>query len=264
MMKYLLNYKLFESSIITIKYGDVGKFYHATYSKNLDSFKNGIEPKTNTTGHSTTQGGGFYVWNKLEKLKNWNGLGKTDLIIEIQTNLTINNFEIDYELHGLDFNFFWQSFISIISKHNLNIYSCYDGEKVNEETNKIKDLEKIDSNNLWNHIVSKYKETKNYPYIIISNENIENNDVWLEETDSVDIFGAMYPKSSKNIGWLRLVSFTADAKSIYVMIESLKKFGIKDEFKKSILNQCSALKYVGPKIYPTIYWSYKNGEMKKL
>lgn len=240
-MKYLKKFEEQNTSKI-IKYGDIGNFYHATFSKNIESLKKGISINyVDSSKHSKSQGVGFYVWNNIEKLKAWKGLSPDcDIIVKIQTALTKENFEIDYELHELDFNFFWQNLINIISKQKLNFYSCNSWTSSGE----IIKFEKINSNNLWN--ISK----NNFPYIIISNENIEKNDITMIDSDSVDTFDEI-PSSSKNIGWTKMATFTGDANFIHQSMESLNKFGIKDKFKKIILDKCSALKYVGPKIFPT-------------
>jgi hypothetical protein len=89
-MKYL---KLFESFNLGKQ-----KFYHITIKKNLDGLLNGIRiDKAQDWG----QGPGFYV-NTSEKLQDeQEGVGSNvvDLMIEIEAELSSDNFDMDYEMN---------------------------------------------------------------------------------------------------------------------------------------------------------------------
>ena len=92
-MKYIKNFEYFS---INEKYNSLTKFYHITDRKNLQSLLKGIEiNKAGTWG----QGNGLYVFNNESKAEEPDGIGSrlVNTMIELETILNEDNFDIDYE-----------------------------------------------------------------------------------------------------------------------------------------------------------------------
>jgi hypothetical protein len=243
--------KIYEDSI----YGKVNKFYHKTSKDNLPKLMNGIDSKIKSNNrHSKTQGGGFYVWNNIEDCKSWS---EGDLIIEIEAELNTKNFDVDYELHGLKWYEYYNVIIGIIKNSNLKTYILDNVNDIiwddNDEVSAIKKITQVD--------FKTYKFEHTLPIFIISNDNITKDDIIVENFDSTDFNGILKVTSkTKNIGHFQVVKFDGDAQEAYNHMESLDKFGIKEKFGIQVLCKSKAVKYFGPKIFPTKHWLLENGK----
>lgn len=225
-MKYI---KLFESFNLGRQ-----KFYHITIKQNLDKLLSGIKiDKSQDWG----QGPGFYV-NTSEKLQDQQeGVGSNivDLMIEIETELSSDNFDMDYEMN-----------------HQL-------GEIVERQIPNLKRLFKKQLT------ISK----DNNDFLIFTN-NLTSEDFqfdtikFREETTIV-------PVCSED-DWCYL-PITKDKKvkvlnNIYGVpltrnfMDRLDKFKIKELIQKDLFSSKEpvALRYIGPDIKPT---RYKEKDLKK-
>lgn len=238
-MKKLKYVKLFESfNKINEKYGELKKFYHKTSTDFLDSFKKGIDINLSS---ERGQGSGFYVFNDLSYIKplpiikgshHKGYLANQDCIIEIEAVLNETNFDIDYELvKNLP-----ELISSVVDKSNIKSFTI--------------------------------KNNHDDEFVIITNENLNQNDfkfsqpddnlggwIWKIESDKSDKF-AYYKKG--------FVQEVGDVSQIKEYIDSFDRIGLKNEIEKlvyqNIDNQPTALRYVGPKIIPTRYMNFENGE----
>ena len=266
-MRKLKYVKLFENFIFeNLKLNQKCKFYHKSPLKNLQSLLSGINPNTDGSFHSKSQGGGFYCFSDFDLCKNWSSkIQQIDkdgklvfkpsdsikdgyVIIEFETELNINNFEIDYELgfrgetnKTMNTGQYFSKIIDIIKSKNYILYSVEWDDDAN-----VDNMIKIDDNFKfnWNQL------------IIISEKELSK--------DKVNLTGEIsqpYP-SNKNLSWFFISpAGGGDKKVEYLSMESLDLIGLKDEIKKQVLDKCVAFKYVGSKIKPTKYIIEKNGEL---
>jgi hypothetical protein len=226
-------------------------FYHLTDEKHLNSLLNGTK-KITFNKHSKSQGNGFYLWKSERDAFEWTGGSKSDILLEYNTNLNLNNFELDYELHGIEFLTFWNTLIQLL-KENLNYY--YVKINYNNDDAFVSELIKMKSNETAN-IHKKY-----HPIFIISNTEITKNDIKFEDVhDNVVDIKEDCPSQSDKYGFFRVVNFSADAKFIYKSMESLDKYGIKKAFKSKLLPKSKAVKYYGNPIKPIRYKKKTDGK----
>lgn len=266
-MRKLKYVKLFENLIFeNLKLNQKCKFYHKSPLKNLQSLLSGIDPKTDGSIHSKSQGGGFYCFSDFDVCKNWsskiqqidkNGklvFNPSDsikdgfVIIEFETELNINNFEIDYELgfrhetnKMMNTGQYFSKIMDIVKSKNYILYLVEWDDDIN-----IDNMIKIDDNFKfnWNQL------------IIISEKKLSKDEINL--TGDVN---QPYP-SNKNLSWIFISPAGGGDKNVeYLSMESLDLIGLKDEIKKQVLDKCVAFKYIGPKIKPTRYMIEKIGEL---
>jgi len=223
------------------KYNELGSFYHLTKKENLKSLLAGIDPKKNVGAHSKSQGGGFYVFSSEEAALEWKGGKSADALIEMRSKLNSENFDVEFELHGLDFHEFWNEFLSTILELNLKMYVV---EKI--EYNADDNVEDFSLRPFKKE--EKFKVALDY---IVSKQNIDKSDIEWKFEFSTDL-GFGYPSGEK-IGWFRIGSFIGDSTELKYMFSSLEKFEFIDKFKEKILGKSKALRYVGPRIKPSRY-----------
>lgn len=231
-MKFL---KLYHGFILE-KYNQLTKFYHVTSKEYLDSLINGIDI---TLSKDRGQGQGFYVLTDLESAENMSvtlGFGAPankvcDLLIEIESVLDTQNFDVDYEL-------------------------------VKELSEVVKDLE--------SKLVGRFRifniSERGHQFTIITklSDEVGPND-FVVEMEELDGMGVFVPKCNKEIEFgfypdnldkfqnAQNVSYTT------YYIDSLDRLGIKSLIEEEIFKKIGndgkvyALRYVGPKIKPQRY-----------
>ena len=229
-------YKLYENLNLGEK-----KFYHATDKKNLQSLLNGIVVNRKDL---YSQGGGFYVNTSEKHLEELEGVGSVliSLMIEIETEFSNENFDIDYEMnYGLS---------DII-------------------------------NNLIGDIKNKFNESfiisnKDKDYLIFGN-NINKGDFSFEPIKFRNEIIGEVPNSSKSEWvYLPVKKVNNEYKVLIVnniygapltkhFIDKLDKIGIKEIIQKVIFNQYdntqTSLRYIGNNVIkPTRYKYKENGK----
>jgi hypothetical protein len=225
-MKYL---KLFESFNLGKQ-----KFYHITIKKNLDGLLNGIRiDKAQDWG----QGPGFYV-NTSEKLQDeQEGVGSNvvDLMIEIEAELSSDNFDMDYEMN--------YQLGGIVEKQIPNLKKLF---KKQFTISKDNNYFSIFTNNLK-------PEDFQFETIKFREDNtiipICSDDDWCYLPITVD----NKVKVSNNIYGITLTRNFMDR---------LDNFEIKELIQKDLfsIKEPIALRYIGPVIKPT---RYKEKDIKK-
>ena len=228
-MRYLKKFNdIFEG------YGSKTKFYHKGSMEDLESFKNGINLKYSI---ERGQGEGFYVFNDLDFIKNTrvikgphhtSFLKPQNCIIEIESILNETNFDLDYELvKSLE-----KVIESVVHKSGKKTFEIV--VSVNNEEQK---------------------------FVIVTDEELNNDDFIISQPDD-DLNGWIYKVESNktsNFGYYKK-GFNQESGGVSQLreyIDSFDRIGIKNEIEKEcfklIDKQPMALRYVGPKIYPTRY-----------
>jgi hypothetical protein len=238
-MKFL---KLYEKFILE-KYNQLSKFYHVTDKEHLESLLNGIDI---TLSSSRTQGNGFYVVTDEKSAENTlisMGFGipamkKCDLLIEIESILNTDNFDIDYELV--------KELPILVKSLENKLESRFKILKVTNDGHEFNVIVKLSDDVSQNDFTTTFEELEGMGVIIPKcNKDIE--------------FG-FYPVNSENFQDATNVAYTT-----YYM-NSLDKLGLKsiieEELFKKIGNdgKVYALRYVGPKIKPKRYKFKENGK----
>lgn len=235
-MKYIKKYNgLYE------KYNDKMSFYHISSKDNLKSLLNGL--KTNKYSE-WGQGKGIYVYTDEKVAGRQEGVGSrfVDIMVEFKSILNTKNFDMDYEL-------------------NYNLPRII--------KNNIKNIK----NKFKNNFIIKYN---NKNYLIFTN-NINKNDFYFKKINfrNEDTY---IPLSKKKGDWCYLPidkNLNIDIEqNIYGVplirnfMERLDKYGIKEMIFRDLSNddEITALRYIGPSIYPDRYkirLNNKWGEWRK-
>lgn len=233
-MRYV---KLFENFESTKKV----KFYHITDKENLTKLLSGIKVDRAATWG---QGPGFYVSTSEKYCEEQEGVGSrlVDLMIEIETELTTDNFDIDYEM-------------------NYNLSEIVE--------NQIPQLNKIFANSF---IISKGRE-----HFLIFSDKLESKDFTFEPVsfrkkiigyipNSTSADWCYLPLKNKNIKKpkVKIINNIYGAPLTKNFIEKLDKYGYREKIKEAVFSSIDdvpnvALRYIGPVIYPTRY-KFKNLE----
>ncbi len=225
-MKYL---KLFESFNLGKR-----KFYHITIKQNLDKLLSGIKiDKSQDWG----QGPGFYV-NTSEELQNQQeGVGSNivDLMIEIEAELSSDNFDMDYEMN--------YQLGEIVERQIPNIKRLFKKQlTISKDNNNFL----IFTNNLTSEDFQ-FDEIKFREETTIVPICSEEDWCYLPITKDKKV------KVSNNIYGVPLTKNFMDR---------LDKFKIKELIQKDLFSSKEpiALRYIGPDIKPT---RYKEKDLKK-
>ena len=229
-MKYL---KLYEEFRLFETYGEKSKFYHVSDEENLDSLLNQIDiNKSSERG----QGLGFYVVNDLKSAENLRvtagfaapSFKKCDLLIEIESILNEDNFDLDYEL----------------IKELPDLLKKID-------TSKFTKIEISDKYRIFHVLVNKFDKVNESDFTI-EGEEIDGMGVYLPKCKKPIKFG-FYPDDLDKYQDAQNVAYTT-----YFM-NTLDDLGIKSLIEKELFtkiganNEVYSLRYVGPPIKPTRY-----------
>lgn len=231
-MKFL---KLYYGFILE-NYNQLTKFYHVTSKEHLNSLINGIDI---TRSKDRGQGGGFYVVTDLEAAENMTvtlGFGTPankvcDLLIEIESVLDTENFDIDYELikdlptvvKGLE--------SKLVGKFRIFNISGLDHQFT---------------------IITKLSDEVSPDDFVVRVEELDGMGVFVPKCNKEIEFG-FYPDDLDKFQDALNVSYTT-----YYM-DSLDRLGIKSLIEEEIFKKIGqdgkvyALRYVGPKIKPQRY-----------
>jgi hypothetical protein len=226
-MKYLKLYNKF----VFETYGQKTNFYHVAEKENLYSLLKSIDIKrTSDRG----QGSGFYVVTDLniaEKMKINQGPStkKNELIIEIESILDEDNFDLDYEL--------------------------------------IKELPELIKNSIAIKNFTKLKvvgKDRIFHVLVNKSDKVDESD-FLVEMDELDGMGVFIPKCSKSITFgfypddLEEYQQAGNVSYMTYCMDTLDKLGIKSLIEKEFFKKIGTdnknyyLRYVGPPIKPTRY-----------
>jgi hypothetical protein len=229
-MKHLkLYYKFINENL-----GQKTKFYHLTEKHHLQSLLSGIDINKSL---DRGQGSGFYVLTDLDstqKLKITSGFGmpvfkNCDLLIEIESVLNEDNFDIDYELV--------KELPELIN--NLNLQS------------KFNKLTVMDKGYEFTILVDKTSDVNEYDFSV-EGEEIDGMYCFIPKCNKPIRFG-FYPNNLDKYQDAQNVAYTT-----YFM-NTLDDLGIKSLIEKQIFSKIGsdgkvyALRYVGPSIKPTRY-----------
>lgn len=238
-MKFL---KLYNGFILE-RYNQLTKFYHVTSKEYLNSLLKGIDI---TLSKDRGQGSGFYVVTDLESAENMTvtlgfgspGFKVCDLLIEIESVLNTENFDIDYELV--------KELSEVVSGLESKLSVKFKIFKISDHGNQ---------------------------FIIITklSDEVSPDDFGVEMVE-LDGMGVFVPKCNKEIEFgffpddldkfqdAQNVSYTT------YYIDSLDRLGIKSLIEEEIFKKIGndgkvyALRYVGPKIRISRYKLKESGQ----
>jgi hypothetical protein len=238
-MKFLKQYNGF----ILERYNQLTKFYHVTSKDNLNSLLKGIDI---TLSKDRGQGSGFYVVTDLEAAENTKvtlgfgspGFKVCDLLIEIESVLNTENFDIDYEL-------------------------------VKDLPTVVKDLEsklvgkfrifKISDHGYQFNIITKLSDEVSQDDFVVGMEELDGMGVFVPKCN-IEIEFGFYPDNLDEFQDAQNVLYTT------YYIDSLDRLGIKSLIEEEIFKKISndgkvyALRYVGPKIRISRYKLKESGQ----
>ena len=231
-MKYL---KLFENFNLGLR-----KLYHISSKDQLNGLLSGI--KTDKAG-SWGQGSGMYVSTSEKWCEEQEGVGSryVDLMIELETEMRSDNFDMDYE----------------------NLPDRF----VNRYIDTLKNM--FDKN----FVISSGEN-----FFLIFGNNIDKNDFDFQSINFRNEIIGEIPKSSKE-DWcylpinrplngvysVKIVNNIYGAPLTKDFIERLDKFGLNEKIKKDLFESTDpvALRYIGSFIKPVRYKVKENGKWGK-
>lgn len=236
-----------------LDYGKVLPFYHLTRKEHLKSLMNGVDPSKRVSKHAKSQGEGFYVFPSEDYALDWDGGKEADAMLEIKAPLNTKNFDIEFELHGIDSKEFWNTFLKLmthtIKSQNLKLYLV--------PTDSIDIDEKSDKSSSFK--LAEYKSGGiGGCFAFISKDPIKESDISFTQYWG-EIITILPDLHRKGIGWFRILGPAADAVEFKRMFSTLAQFGFVDKFEEEVLDKSKALRYVGPIIKPTRFKIKANG-----
>ena len=247
---------------------EISKFYKIGSKTHIDSLlKNGLDwriTKDFASPDSLSQGGGIYFFDTEETTIAWaeDNAKNDDLLIEVETELNPDYFEVDTELMNFTpetksasnpWKIFWGCFLKNLIK-NKKSYKLY---LLKIDIDDDFELEQIDFSeesivNSYVKYVSKKsdKSVKNILFVL-SKDNLKKEDIKIKfethtASDTISFFSL---KSDKNIAYFSLYSMNGGNQTeITKSLESIKNFDllIYKDFNSELLTKSSAFRYKGP------------------